>query len=157
VEAGAGDVGEGVDDCAVFGGSVSEFDIAGDVGIAEARADDVGLGDAADAGGSDGDAEACSNEGENGEPLRSFLDDVRAEAMFFAEGDGFVVGEASRDWGEEDEWLVAELRCRDDFARGERVIVGEDGDEGLGEERLDVEGFGGAAVAKEASVEDALG
>ena len=156
MEAGAGDVGEGVDDCAVFGGSVSEFDIAGDVGIAEARADDVGLGDAADAGGSDGDAEACSNEGENGEPLRSFLDDVRAEAMFFAEGDGFVVGEASGDWGKEDKWLVAELRCRDDFAGGEGVGVGEDGDEGFGEESLDVEGFGGAAVAKEASVEDAL-
>jgi len=109
VEAGAGDVGEGVDDGAVFGGAVGEFDVAGDVGAAQAWTDDVGFGDAADAGGSDGDAEACSDEGENGEPLRSFLDDVRAEAVLFAEGDGFVVGEGSGSWREEDEGFVAKL------------------------------------------------
>ena len=109
MEAGAGDVGEGVDDCAVFGGSVSEFDIAGDVGIAEARADDVGLGDAADACRSDGDAEARSDESEDGEPLRGFLNDVRTKAVFFAEGYGLLVGEGSGGGGEEDEGLVAEL------------------------------------------------
>jgi hypothetical protein len=109
VEAGAGDRGEGVDDGSVFGGAVGEFDVAGDVGVAQARAYDVRLGDAADAGGSDGDAEACSDEGEDGEPLWGFLNDVRAEAVFFAERDGLPVGEASRRGGEEDEGLVAEL------------------------------------------------
>jgi hypothetical protein len=110
VEAGARDVGESVDDGAIFGGAVGELDVAGDVGAAQTWTDDVGLGDAADAGWSDGDAEACSDEGENGEPLRSFLDDVRAEAVLFAEGDGFVVGEGSGSWGEEDEGFVAKLR-----------------------------------------------
>ena len=85
VEAGAGDVREGVDDGAVFGGAVGEFDVAGDVGAAQAGTYDVGLCDAADAGRSDGDAEACSDEGEYGEPLRRFLNDVRTEAVFFAE------------------------------------------------------------------------
>ena len=126
------------------------------MGVAQAGAYDVGLGDAANAGGSDGDAEACSDEGENGEPLRGFLDDVRAEAVFFAEGDGLLVGEASGGRGEEDEGFVAELSGRDDFARGEWVGVGKNGDEGLGEEGFDVEGVGGAAVAEEAGVEDVL-
>jgi hypothetical protein len=145
-----------MDDGAVFGGAVGEFDVASDVGAAQTGTHDIGFGDTPNAGGSDGDTEACSDQGENGQPLRGFLDDMRAEAVFFAEGDGLLVREASGYGGEEDEGLVAELSCGDNFARGERMSVGKDGDEGFGEERLDVESVGGAAVAEEAGVEDAL-
>jgi len=87
--------------------------------------------------------------------LRSFLDDAGAEAVFFAEGDGFLVRERAGCGGEKDEGLVAEIARGDDAAFGERVVGGEDGDEGLGEERLNVKAFDGTAVAEEACVESA--
>jgi hypothetical protein len=75
--------------------------------------------------------------------------------MLLAEGDGFLVGEGARGGGEEDEGLVAEVAWGDDAAFCEGMVGGEDGDEGLGEERLDAEAFDGAAVAEEAGVEHA--
>jgi hypothetical protein len=74
----------------------------------------------------------------------------------FAEGDRFFVGEISCGWGEEDEGLVAQIAGGDEAALCQGVICGEDGDEGFGEEGLDVERVGGVAVAEETCVERAF-
>ncbi len=155
-KAACGYAGEGLDDGAVFAGAVGEFDVAADLGSPQGAADDVGSDDLGDACRCDGDSEACTYEAENRQPLRSFLDDAGAEAVLLAERDGLLEGAIACRGGEEDEGLVAEAGGGDGVAGCERMMGGEDGHEGFGEERLDVQLGGGAAVAQEASVEGAL-
>jgi hypothetical protein len=155
-EAGSGDLREGSDDGAVFASTVSEFDVAEDFGASKASADDVGCGDLLDAGGCDGNSQACSDESHDGKPLRRLLDDAWAEAVLLAEGDGLFVGKFSGGGREEDEGLATETACRDDAAGCEGMVDGQDGYEGLTEESGDVEAFGGATVAEEAGVESSF-
>jgi hypothetical protein len=76
--------------------------------------------------------------------------------MCFAEGNGLFVGEFSCGRGEEDEGFVPQSAGGDDAAVGQRVICGQDGNEGLGEEGLDVESIGWVAVAEKSCVESAI-
>jgi hypothetical protein len=66
--------------------------------------------------------------------LWGFLHDVGTKAKLLAEGDGLLVGASSGGGGEEDEWLIAKCGGGELLLCGQRVIAGEDGDEGLGED-----------------------
>lgn len=147
---------EGLYDGAVFFDTAGQFDVAEDFGATEATEDDVGCGDLLDAGWSDGDSEAGTDESQDGQPLRRFLYDARAEAVFFAERDRLFPGEFSGGGGEEDEGLIAEMAGGEDAARCQGMIGGQDGDEGFGEEGFDGKALGWVAVAEEACVERAV-
>ena len=58
----------------------------------DGQADDFRRGDEADAGGCDGDSEAGSDETKDGEPVGGLLNDLRTEAVLFAEGEGLFKG-----------------------------------------------------------------
>jgi hypothetical protein len=155
-EAGSGYLREGSYDGAIFGGSVGEFDIAADPGSTQRTAGDVGSGDLGDARRRYRNAEACTYEPENRKPLWCLLDDARTKALFFAETDCLLIGKCTGGGSEEDEGLVAEVCYGDGFALYEGMIVGQNGDEWLGEKRLDGESFGWIAIAKYACVEGAF-
>ena len=137
-------------------GAAREFNVAADVGLSQTDADCVRCGDLLDAGRCDGYAEACADESHEGEPLGRLLHDAGAEAVLFAERDGLFVGELASGGREEDEGLVAQICSRDDSAAGERMIGGQNGDEGFGEDGFHVERLRWIAVAEEACVERAV-
>jgi len=76
---------EGLYDSAVFAGAVGEFNIAADLGSAQAAAGNVRSGYLRDASWRYGDAETCSYETKNRQPLRGLLNDSRTKAVLFAE------------------------------------------------------------------------
>jgi putative acetyltransferase len=84
------------------------------------------------------------------------LDDVRAEAVLFEEGEGLFEGAGSGGGGVVDEGLVAKGCGGDGALPGARMVGGEDDNEGLGDEGGDGEAVGGVAVAEDAGVEGAV-
>ena len=134
----------------------ASLDIAADACSAERQTDGIGPGDALDAGRSDGHAEARADQSQHGEPLRRLLNDARAEAVLFAERRGLFIGEMSGVGREQDERLVPQRGGGKRLAMCQGVACRHDGDEGFGEESLDLEALDRAAVAQECNIDRAV-
>jgi hypothetical protein len=110
-----GNLLEALDDRARFTCQPGEFDVADRSCAAQREADHFSRGDVADTGRGDGNSLPGSNQAQDGEPVRCFLNNLRPKAMLLTQRQGLLVGSSTRTAGIVDEWLVAKHGDRDTF------------------------------------------
>ena len=156
----AGYLGEALNDGTGLSGERGELDLAENESAAglslQGEADDFRGVDVGDTGRRDGDAEAGSDETEDGEPVGGFLRDLGAEAVFFEESEGLLEGAGSCEPWVVDEGLFSESGGGDGFLMGAGMSYREHGNEGLGVDGAGDEALGGVAITQQAGVEGAV-
>ena len=129
------DLSESLDDGPRFPGEAGELDVAYDPGSPNRQTDNFGRGDEANAVRCDGNPKTGTDEAENGEPVRCFLDDLGTKAMLFTEREWLFKGALACAAWIVDEGLVAEIGWRNALLLCLGMARRENGDEWLGIDR----------------------